>query len=133
MYEDLIKQLRTHNGWALNETLDKAANTIEELTTQNEVLRHNIIALMWETEEEKKEEKDKNCVDEDTVFVKQKDIGELILNNLFSDETEKFYNNCVFKSNRIAFMQGMNYAALLCSAKLEQYPVIIRHEPPKEE
>lgn len=133
MYEDLIKKLRTHNGWALNETLDKAANTIEELTTQNEVLRHNIIALMWETEEKKIEEKGKNYVDEEAVFVKQKAIGELILNSLFSEETEKFYNNCVFTSQRMAFMQGMNYAALLCSAKLEQYPAIIRHEPPKEE
>lgn len=55
MYEELIKKLRTHNGWALNETLDKAANVIEELITQNEVLRHNIIALMWETEEKKKD------------------------------------------------------------------------------
>lgn len=31
MYEDLIKRLRTHNGWALNKTLDEAADAIEEL------------------------------------------------------------------------------------------------------
>lgn len=72
-------------------------------------------------------------MEEEVVFIKQKAIGELILKNLFSEETEKFYNNCAFTSDRMAFMQGMNYAALLCSAKLEQYPAIIRHEPPKEE
>ena len=72
-------------------------------------------------------------MDEEVVFVKQKAVGELILNSLFSEETEKFYNNCALTSQRMAFMQGMNYAGLLCSAKLEQYPAIIRHELPKEE
>jgi len=32
MYEALIKRLRSHNGWALNETLNKAADAIEELS-----------------------------------------------------------------------------------------------------
>lgn len=77
--------------------------------------------------------KEKMSMDEEVVFIKQKSMGELILNNLFSEETEKFYNNCVFTSDRQAFMQGMNYAVLLCVAKLEQYPAIIHHEPPKEE
>lgn len=72
-------------------------------------------------------------MEEEVVFIKQKALGELILQNLFSEETEKFYNNCAFTSDRMAFMQGMNYAALLCSAKLEQYPAIIRHELSKEE
>lgn len=72
-------------------------------------------------------------MDEEVVFIKQKSMGELILNNLFSEETDKYYNNCAFTSDRMAFMQGMIYASLLCVAKLEQYPVIIRHEPPKEE
>lgn len=71
-------------------------------------------------------------MDEEAVFINQKSMGELIINNLFSEETEKFYNNCAFTSDRMAFMQGMNYAALLCFAKLEHYPVIIHHEPPKE-
>lgn len=31
MYEALVKRLRTHNGWALNKTLDEAADAIEEL------------------------------------------------------------------------------------------------------
>ena len=31
MYEELVKRLREHNGWALNETLDEAADAIEEL------------------------------------------------------------------------------------------------------
>lgn len=31
MYEELVKKLRSHNGWALNETLDEAADAIEEL------------------------------------------------------------------------------------------------------
>ena len=31
MYDELIERLRSHNGWALNETLDKAADAIEEL------------------------------------------------------------------------------------------------------
>jgi len=29
MYEALIQRLRSHNGWALNETLDEAADAIE--------------------------------------------------------------------------------------------------------
>lgn len=70
--------------------------------------------------------------EEEVVFIEQKAMGELILNNLFSEETEKYYNNCAFTSDRMAFMQGMIYASLLCVAKLEQYPAIIRHEPPKE-
>lgn len=72
-------------------------------------------------------------MDEEVVFVNQKDIGKLILENLFSEETENFYKNCTFTSNRMAFMQGMNYAALLCSAKLEQYPAIIYHESKETE
>lgn len=31
-YEELVKRLRVHNGWALNDTLDEAANAIEELS-----------------------------------------------------------------------------------------------------
>ena len=72
-------------------------------------------------------------MDEEVVFVEQKSMGELILNNLFSEETDKYYNNCAFTSDRMAFMQGMLYASLLCVAKLEQYPAIIRHGPPKVE
>lgn len=30
-YKDLIKRLRAHNGWALNDTLDEAADAITEL------------------------------------------------------------------------------------------------------
>ena len=71
--------------------------------------------------------------DEYIVFVKQKSIGELILNSLFSEETEKFYNNCAFTSNRMAFMQGMNYAGILCSARLEQYPTRIRGKAEAED
>lgn len=72
-------------------------------------------------------------MDEEVVLINQKSMGELILNNLFSEETDKYYNNCAFTSDRMAFMQGMLYASLLCAAKLEQYPAIIRREPPKEE
>lgn len=72
-------------------------------------------------------------MDEEVVFVRQKQIGEIIMNNLFSEDTNRFFENCEFHSDRMAFMQGMNYAALLCFAKLEKYPVVIAHEPPKEE
>lgn len=65
---------------------------------------------------------------EEVIFVEQKQIGELILKNLFSEETNRVYDNCKFTSDRMAFMQGMNYAALLCMAKLEQYSVIIERE-----
>lgn len=72
-------------------------------------------------------------MDEEVVFIKQKSMGKLILDNLLSEETEKYYNSCAFTSDRMAFMQGMLYASLLSMAKLEQYPAIIRHDPPKEE
>ena len=71
--------------------------------------------------------------DEYIIFVKQKSIGEVILQNLFSKETEAFYNNCSFTSDRMAFIQGMNYAALLLSTKLEQYPAIIHTEVDKDD
>jgi len=32
MYEELVTRLRSHNGWALNKTLDEAADAIEELS-----------------------------------------------------------------------------------------------------
>lgn len=32
MYDELVKRLREHNGWALNETLDEAADAIEQLS-----------------------------------------------------------------------------------------------------
>jgi len=62
---------------------------------------------------------------EEVVFVRQKQICEIILNNLFSEDTNRFFENCEFSSDRMAFMQGMNYAALLCNTKLDQYPVLI--------
>lgn len=58
-----------------------------------------------------------------TILVKLYDIGNLILENLFSEETENFFNSCNFPSTRMAFMQGMNYAALLCNAKLTAYVI----------
>ncbi|MBO5970728.1 MAG: hypothetical protein J6S14_19820 [Clostridia bacterium] len=72
-------------------------------------------------------------MDEEVVFIKQKSMGELILNNLLSEETDNYFNNCAFTSDRMAFMQGMLYASLLCCARLEQYPAIIRYNQPKEE
>ena len=33
-YEELVKRLRAHNGWALNKTLEEAADAIEELCKQ---------------------------------------------------------------------------------------------------
>lgn len=32
MYEELVKRLRSHSGWALNKTLDEAADAIEKLS-----------------------------------------------------------------------------------------------------
>lgn len=72
-------------------------------------------------------------IDKKDVFVREMDVSELILQNLFSDETEKYFNCCTFTSDRMAFMQGMNYAALLCTARLERYIAIIHPEPPEEE
>lgn len=42
MYEELVKRLRTHNGWALNKTLDDAADAIEELTQ-----KEKFHAFLW--------------------------------------------------------------------------------------
>ena len=72
-------------------------------------------------------------MDEEVVFVRQKQICEIILNNLFSEDTNRFFENCEFSSDRMAFMQGMNYAAILCTVKLDQYPAVIVHETPEEE
>ena len=72
-------------------------------------------------------------MDEEVVFVRQKQICEIILDNLFSEDTNRFFENCEFSSYRAAFMQGMNYAGLLCIANLDHYHAVIVHEPPKEE
>ena len=45
MYEDLIKRLRAHNGWALNKTLDEAANVIESVSKI-----YQMIAEVYESE-----------------------------------------------------------------------------------
>lgn len=37
MYEELVKRLRSHNGWALNKTLDEAADAIEELSNAGSI------------------------------------------------------------------------------------------------
>lgn len=42
MYEELIKALREHRGWALNETLDAAADAIEEL-----LQKEKFHAFLW--------------------------------------------------------------------------------------
>ena len=73
-------------------------------------------------------------MNEGVVFVMENQICEIILNNLFSEDTNRFFENCRFSSDRMAFMQGMNYAAILCIAKLDQYLAVIEAiTPPKEE
>lgn len=62
---------------------------------------------------------------EEAVLIKEKDMADLILQSLFSEETERYFANCDFTSNRMAFLQGMNYAALLCIARLEKYHSVI--------
>ena len=42
--DELVKRLREHNGWALNETLDQAADAIEEL-----VRKEKFHAFLWNT------------------------------------------------------------------------------------
>ena len=52
MYEELVKRLRSHNGWALNKTLDEAADAIEELShyaAQMDKLREDGWYLLQET------------------------------------------------------------------------------------
>lgn len=62
------------------------------------------------------------------ILVDQSSLLGLITENLFSEETQKFFDSCEFASERMAFMQGMNYAALLCgSNNLEKY-VVTRKE-----
>lgn len=45
MYEELVKRLRSHNGWALNETLDEAADAIEELSREIDIDNAAITAM----------------------------------------------------------------------------------------
>ncbi len=42
MYEELVKRLRSHNGWALNETLDEVADAIEGLSS---LINHYLIEV----------------------------------------------------------------------------------------
>lgn len=75
-------------------------------------------------------EKSENNV---TILIEQSSLIELIHQNLFSDDTERFFDSCEFSSKRMAFMQGMNYAALLCgSNKIEKYPVHIKENKMKQ-
>ena len=43
MYDELVKRLRSHNGWALNETLDEAADAIEELSVKYEKALQDLV------------------------------------------------------------------------------------------
>ena len=45
MYAELVKRLREHNGWALNETLDEAADAIESVSKA-----YQMIAEVYERE-----------------------------------------------------------------------------------
>lgn len=47
-YEELVKRLREHNGWALNETLDEAADAIEELSRKYTEERNAAVELTGE-------------------------------------------------------------------------------------
>lgn len=55
MYDELVKRLREHNGWALNETLDEAADAIEELQAAEKKYLANISALEAENQHLKRE------------------------------------------------------------------------------
>ena len=46
MYDELIKALREHRGWALNETLDAAADAIEELAAFREQITDDHMYIM---------------------------------------------------------------------------------------
>jgi len=38
MYDELVKRLREHDGWALNETLDQAADAIENTSSAYQMM-----------------------------------------------------------------------------------------------
>ena len=67
-YDALVKALREHRGWALNETLDAAADAIEELLQKEKfhaflwnVINPNDMQLyleMYHSGEEKQEAKE---------------------------------------------------------------------------
>lgn len=52
-YDELVKRLREHNGWALNETLDEAADAIEKLSAIRDEQKAQIILMAAEIEEQK--------------------------------------------------------------------------------
>lgn len=45
-YNELVRKLRSHNGWVLNETLDEAADAIEKL--EKDVEREKTYTQFWE-------------------------------------------------------------------------------------
>ena len=53
MYEELVKRLRSHNGWALNKTLDEAADAIEKLQEDSvpigdmEMILEEVVKPYW--------------------------------------------------------------------------------------
>lgn len=48
MNDELVKRLREHNGWALNETLDEGADAIEELSRKYTEERNAAVELTGE-------------------------------------------------------------------------------------
>lgn len=46
--EELVKRLRSYDGWALNQTLDEAADAIEELQEDNAALDGALSNLIWQ-------------------------------------------------------------------------------------
>ena len=51
MYDELVRRLRSHDGWALNQTLDEAADAIEELQDDNAALNGTVSNLIQQIAE----------------------------------------------------------------------------------
>ena len=108
MYDDLVKRLREHNGWALNETLDEAADAIEELMRRCEQFQY-MPPPAWIPVTERLPEIDMDYPHHEDYLV-QYDSGNMDVaswsnvNRFWTDHVTEPHWNCVQFAEVIAWM-----------------------------
>ena len=113
MHEELVKRLRSHNGWALNKTLDEAANAIESTNKA-----YQMISEAYEAEVTKQ-----NWIPVTVRLPEKEQCCLVVLNNRTVD--------FCFYTKRFGF--GMYLAKKWESANDEVTHWMPLPEPPKEE
>ena len=129
MYDELVKRLRSHNGWALNKTLDEAADAIEQLSADLERSKE------WEGFWKEQAEEAKGKLQQYALAVANKPRWIPVTERLPEGRIQVLVCSGFFAPfTEVAFFDGMWYSAWDGETEIEA----VTHwmplpEPPKEE